>query len=395
MRNTFLTTGSSNTCYGCRACEQACPKFAIRIEPNHEGFLYPIINESLCIDCGLCVKVCSYDSFNETFLPDKAFAIQYKKRDRLLESASGGAFPVLADYILKNGGYVSGCIFDEKFKAVHIVTSNYDDVKKMSGSKYVQSDLSDTYSKIKDLLLSDKLVLFSGTPCQVAGLLKYLRKPYSNLYTLDLICHGVPSPFLLKEYLNNTYEGNRIIDFKFRDKKNNGWCSQGTVTLQKKNGKFLKRKTTPFRDSYYNLYYLQNCVSRYSCYECKFSCSARVSDLTIGDFWNIREISSLFNYNNGVSAVLINTEKGLSLFNSVKELLIMSETTVSNVVAGNPNLRKPCEKPIARHDFYSDLEKYGYNGIVKKYCKFQYVLPVIRKLIPSVLKKKIRLLLSK
>ena len=157
--------------------------------PDDEGFIYPVLNSSDCIDCSLCYKTCPYDNPVQLKNPLEGYALQYKNRDKLLNASSGAAFPAIADYILSKGGYVVGCIFNEKIEAVHVVTKDPEIVFKMSGSKYVQSDTADTYKLTKDLLLTQKSVLFSGTPCQIAGLLKFLNKPYDNLITVDLICH--------------------------------------------------------------------------------------------------------------------------------------------------------------------------------------------------------------
>lgn len=388
MKNSFLTTGNPEACYGCKACEQACPQSAISFKPNDEGFDYPVLNNELCIDCGICTKVCAYDNNQKLIHPMKAYAIQYKNKPQLLESASGGAFPVFANYILNLGGYVSGCIFNNQYVAQHIVTNDYEEIKKMSGSKYVQSDLSNIYTQIKFLLHDNKIVLFSGTSCQIAGLLSFLKKSYENLYTIDLICHGVPSPMIFKSYLQNSYQ-NSILDYKFRDKKFNGWRAQGSVTYKNTKGKIIKKRTTPFTDSYYNLY-LQNSISRYCCYKCKFSTSYRIADITIGDYWNIREVFPDFNPNDGVSAILINTSKGEAILNQVRDQLIIRESNVEDVVKGNGNLQRPSELPKNRFYIYEKLQNLGYRETVKQECKYQYIIPTIKRLTPSFLKTVIK-----
>ena len=388
----YIQSGKLQQCYGCRACEQVCAKGAISMQPNEEGFLYPVINQDQCINCGLCVKICPYDTAAPMHKPLKAYAMQYKNEERLMNSSSGAAFPALADYILAHGGYVAGCIFNEKIEAVHVLTNKIDVVKKMSGSKYVQSDLGNIYPEIKKVLLSDKFVLFSGTPCQVAGLLNYLRKPHEKLITVDLICHGVPSPSLLQDYIHSTYKG-KLVDLKFRNKKMNGWCSQGSAVVCMSNGKTMIKKTSPYIDSYY-YYYLQNNVSRMCCYECSFSTKDRVSDITIGDYWNVKEVFPSIEEKNGVSAILINTEKGERIYRAIKDSLISYESKIEDVVARNGNLQSPCEKPEQRSYIYKKIKEKGYSVAAKEECNYQYVIPFMKSLIPSSLKQAIKKILS-
>lgn len=388
MITTYLKTSNKNSCYGCRACEVNCPKGAISMQSDKEGFLYPVLDKDKCIDCSICYNTCPYDNAPQFFMPLEGYALQYDDRERLIQSSSGAAFPAFADYILKQGGYIVGCIFNEDIKAVHVVTNDETIVKQMSGSKYVQSDTIDTYQMTKELLLSDHLVLFSGTPCQIAGLLKYLKKPYENLITVDLICHGVPSPSLLQGYLAATYEGS-VLDVKFRDKKTNGWCSQGCVQYRAVNGKIKKNKTSPYTDSYY-YYYLQNSISRYCCYECQFSTATRVSDITIGDYWNVRDVMPEFNPTHGVSAVLINSDKGRKILDSIRTSVILKESDIKDIVKGNGNLQKPCDMPPQRNYIYENIEKYGYAEVARQECKYQYVIPFVKKLMPSFIKKGIK-----
>lgn len=170
----YLLTGDDKDCYGCRACEQICPHHAISIKPNKEGFLYPVLEATKCVNCGLCVKVCPIENVSETNTPIAVYAAQFKNEEELLESSSGGVFSALAEYILSKNGYVAGCVFDNNLVALHILTSDKDEVKKMRGSKYVQSDTGNIYTEIRNFLEAEKLVLFTGTPCQVDGLRRYL-----------------------------------------------------------------------------------------------------------------------------------------------------------------------------------------------------------------------------
>lgn len=393
MLTSYLTTYNPEQCYGCRACEQVCPKNAISMTPNSEGFLYPVVDAMKCIDCSLCYKTCPYDNNAQKLMPLQAFALQYNDEERLISSSSGAAFPAIADYVLSQGGYVAGCIFNDRIEAVHVVTNDIVTVKKMSGSKYVQSDVQRVYSEVKHLLDIDKFVLFSGTPCQVAGLIKYLRKPYENLLTIDLICHGVPSPLLLESYIN-TYKG-RVSQLKFRDKKLNGWCSQGSLQIETVANKTKIKKISPYSDSYYYYYYLQNSVSRMSCYECAFSATTRVADITIGDYWNVRDVLPDLNVDKGMSVVLVNTVKGQEILNAISKNIKLYETTIEDAVKGNGNLQKPCEMPEQRLYIYDKIMKYGYAQTAKQECHYQYLIPILKRLMPASLKKVLRKIVSK
>lgn len=377
-------------CYGCRACEQICPKQAIEMKANPEGFLYPVLTEDKCIKCGLCSKVCPYDTPSSMNTPVQAVAAQYKNSDALRTSSSGGMFSAAADYILSNGGYVAGCIFDDALVATHILTNRPELVEKMRGSKYVQSDLRDVYTQIRDCLKEGAMVLYTGTPCQVDGLRCFLRKDYANLFTMDLICHGVPSPKLLSDYLT-TVEAKKgaVSDIKFRDKQRNGWCSQGSITYSNKT-----KTITPFNNSYYYYYYLQNSISRMSCYSCKYATDSRVGDLTIGDYWNISNEFPDLDVSAGFSAVLINTEKGKKLFAEMSAGLNVYETKLDAVIKGNGNLSSPSPLPESRKDIYTRIAREGYGAVAKKDCKYQYVRPFVRKYMPKGVKKLLKKLLK-
>lgn len=369
-------------CYGCRACEQICQKLAIVMKEDEEGFFYPEVNKEKCINCNLCSKVCPYSNELDKNKIRKVYAVQYKNEKKLMESSSGGAFSLFADYILSIGGYISGCIFDENLIPRHVVSNKKEIISKMRGSKYVQSDIRSTYKEIKDLLNSKKIVLFTGTPCQVDGLKRYLMKEYDNLFTLDLICHGVPSFKILKEYLNSEKnKGKKIEKIKFRDKKLNGWCSQGSIEFNKK-----IKNISPFNNSYYYYYYLKNCINRYSCYTCKYSSIDRVGDITIGDYWNLNGLLPKLDTSKGYSVILISSSKGEKLFELVKDNSFYHETELKFVVKNNGNLIRPTEFPKLRESIYKDIKTFGYEYVAKKECHYQYILPFFRKYLPPKVK---------
>lgn len=382
----YLNTNDYASCYGCRACEHICPKNAIAMVQNEEGFLYPKLDESKCIRCGLCQKACPYDSAKlENKEPLCVYAAQYKNREALQKSSSGGIFSAVADYVLERNGAIAGCIFNEKFEPIHVVTKDKDTIKKMQGSKYVQSDIQYTYPQIKELLGKGTLVLFSGTPCQIEGLKKYLQKDYENLITMDLICHGVPSPKLLSAYLESERRNKgTVTDLKFRNKERNGWCSRGNISYKDK-----IKTISPFNNSYY-YYYLKNNVNRMSCYSCKYSSTDRVGDISIGDYWNLEDVLPNIDTKWGYSVVLVNSQKGKDLIENIKSSLILYETDLHSAVKGNGNLSEPCEMPESRKTIYKRIEKDGYDVVAKQDCKYSYLVPFIRKHMPRCLKKFIK-----
>ena len=315
MNNINFVTEKKNQCFGCNACYNICPVGAISMKADDEGFLYPFIDEAKCTNCGLCKKACPSLNKSETYknngkTPD-CFAVMADDEIRL-KSSSGGAFTLIADYILDKGGYVCGVVWDKNGKAIHKITNDKKEYEKMRKSKYVQSDPLNVYSEIKKHLKENKLVLFTGTPCQVAALNVFLGKNYDNLYTVDLICHGVPSPKVWKQYLKETIGNEEFVNADFRD-KNAGWTVYTTTTTT---------TTTLYNypasyDSYLNAF-LKNMCLRPSCGTCPFTSTQRESDITIGDFWAIERFDKKLNDKKGTSVILLNNEKGKNLFNNIK-----------------------------------------------------------------------------
>lgn len=384
----YLKCNNVESCYGCNACEQICPKNAIKLIENSEGFNYPSLNDKLCVNCGLCEKVCPYTKKLVDNEINNVYGLQNLNQDDLMKSSSGGVFIAMAKFVLSKGGFVAGCILDENFVAKHILTNDLNLVEKMQGSKYVQSYIGNVYANIKKFLDDGRFILFSGTPCQVAGLKFFLMKEYNNLLTIDLICHGVPSQFLLNEYIKN--QNKKLNDLKFRDKKTNGWRSAGIIRYEGGS-----KKINPNNDSYYNLYYIENAVSRMSCYSCKYSTTNRVGDITIGDFWNINDEFSNIDTKNGFSEIKINSNKGMNFFNSIKNNFFIVDSTLKIIVNGNGNLVKPCEKPNIRDEIYNEINKYGYKFVVKKYCHFSYIKPFLKRLFPKKIKRIIKKVINR
>ena len=331
-------------CSACGACYNVCIHGAIQMSLGEDGFVYPKISDSKCIDCGLCVKVCCAVDKNpkvKSSMPQKSFAANFKNKKLRKESASGGIFSALATYFLAKGGIVCGCAFDKDFNARHVCIDNVKDLHKLVGSKYVQSSSENVYAEIKNYLKKGRLVLFSGTPCQVAALLTVLGdKEYDNLFTVDIICHGVGSNELFKRYIRYREKkiGCKIIDYKFRSKRR-GWGAFFSETVIEKGGKktvFLQPKQWDF---YYYYYYVRGSILRPVCYECKYSRKERVSDMTIGDFWGWKKHRIKLCRINGLSIVLPRTTKAIELLPKLN--LNLQETELNLSMAGNGNLNRP------------------------------------------------------
>lgn len=326
----------SDICTECTACKQSCPKKAISFEMDAEGFSYPTIDLQLCIDCGLCKKVCPViNSDNLSNFPLEVYAAQLKDRDSLLKSSSGGMFYLISNYIINNNGVVYGAILDKNMKTYHIGIDSMDKINLLMGSKYVHSDLGDCYTQIKSFLQQGRLVYFSGTPCQVAGLKSYLRKDYHNLITSDIICHGTPSQKIFDLFIKNLCEETNaeIIEFTFRDKFVYGWRPMSsTASIKKtKSNKTKKLVYNKNMRAYYNAF-ISGVITRYDCFKCPFAHERRAGDFTIGDYWDIDKLYPDFpNIQNGVSVITVNTDKGLILWGKLKGSCTIQKSSLSDL----------------------------------------------------------------
>lgn len=316
-------TDKTNCC-GCNACVQCCPKQCITMHQDEEGFDYPTVNKNDCIDCGLCENVCPVLNCGESKRPIKVYAAKNTNEETRLKSSSRGVFTTLAEDILHKGGVVFGVSFDQEWNAVHTYTENIEGLAAFRGSKYVQSKVGFSYKQVKSFLQNGREVLFTGTPCQIAGLKNFLRKDYPNLLTIEILCHGVPSPKVWQRYLAERkaqFQCNDICQISFRDKRN-GWA-QFYMVINFKNGNLY---TAPFFNDTYFKGFLSNLYLRPSCYACKCKNGHANSDIVIADYWNINEALPEYNDNKGISLVLVNSPKGLSNINSLSTLIDYKET---------------------------------------------------------------------
>ena len=388
-------------CCACEACVNSCPKAAISMQEDEFGFRYPQIDNSNCIECGLCQKVCAFQNIDEVNLPIKTHVAAAKDNNLISKSASGGIFAVLAKKIISNGGYVCGAtltIENDKVNVKHILIDKEEDIKLLQGSKYVQSNINGCFKKIKQLLMDGKTVLFSGTPCQCAGLKAFLRKPYENLIIVDIICHGVPNQRFLNDYLEYKYSSKvQITNFAFRD-KSSGWGLLGRIDY--KNG---ASKTIPAGlSSYYSLF-LDSQTYRENCYNCKYASRNRPGDLTLGDYWGIQRehpeliASKKYNPERGISCIIVNTVKGQSILKSIENNIVIDDSTYEKVANRNTQLLQPSKRGKYYDMIFESYRNLGYAAVDKlfyKYYKKQILIHSVFSKLPFGVKEIIRKILN-
>lgn len=354
---------ADSSCVGCGACKAVCASGAVSLHPDNEGFLQASIDTSKCVECKMCYKVCPAINEPEKKLPgENVFA--FKAEDELrAKSASGGAFAALAKSVLDDGGICYGAVRNKDFGVCHIRCDSIDSLALLQGTKYVQSDMSGCFESIKNDLQNGKTVLFSGTPCQVDSLKKYIKVKRINdekLYLCDIICHGIPSPAVFKDFvvwLENYYKSN-VASYEFRSKKISWRGSSCYVTLS--DGRELKNDR--FASSFMNVYYSGR-ITRESCYECKYTSIERVSDITVSDFWGLENALPEFEDSLGVSMVMVNTDKGQRLFGKTEG----QKEKADVLSAKQPQLYKPCDKPADREQSKKIYTGQGVYPLIKKY----------------------------
>jgi coenzyme F420-reducing hydrogenase beta subunit len=355
-------------CTGCAACRNACPQEAIKMEPGTDGFLRPVIDPDQCIKCLLCEKACPVLISSKSSNEDKpaVFACWNKDCQIRKESSSGGAFSALAMSVLTNGGYVIGAGYDASMTVKHQICHSVEDLQRLRGSKYVQSDIGLTYRDVKKILSEGvKPVLFVGTPCQVAGLRSYLRKDYANLYCCDFICHGTPSPLLFKEYLRwvESIKHIRISSFNFRH-KHSGWYD--ALRVANGNG-YMKGKL----DAYF-FGFNRDITLRESCYHCPAIGLPRKGDITVADYWGVGmmyRFEALHEISNGISLVMLNNEKGKMLFEQSQSYMHWSLGSLDEALSRNQPMIRASHRPQSRDTFYDDLHRFGFEYVRRKYLR--------------------------
>lgn len=377
-------------CTACAACLNVCPKGAIRmVEEGAAGYLYPAIDPVLCIDCGLCAKTCPVNHPVELRTPLRACAAVSRDEADLMSSASGGASSLLAQETLRRGGIVYGCAMESYRDIRHVRIDRAEDAWKIKGSKYVQSRIGEIYKQVRADLQAGREVMFSGTPCQVAGLRNYLRKAYPNLLLVDLVCHGVPSQKLLRDNVERVLAesgvagGNYQVTFR----------RKGRQTSDLRYGVFLAEDAIPvvngrwvdFPSNDYIAAFMAGLIFRENCFTCPYARPERGSDITVADFWGLQPCSVPKGC--GVSLMLTSTEKGEKLLDAVREKALMEERPVAEAVRGNGQLQVPSRRPKERDAFlaeYASSPEQAYRKHLRRYRREQRVRKVKGSVIEAI-----------
>lgn len=379
---------STSACTGCNACVQKCPRGCITLEENKYGFLYPKIDKTKCISCNLCDEVCHLKNYTLPKTMPTVYAAAHQNGDIVLKSTSGGAFSAIAEKILSAGGVVYGCAYDRNLKPSHIRVDNAGCLNLLYGSKYVQSDINNCYNEILKDLKEKRAVFFTGTPCQVAGLKTFLGKDYGNLFTADLICHGVPSYAYFRKFINWLEEKDncRVLDYNFRSKDNKGWSLSGTYTIEKNDKKRVKKVF--YFDNYYYHYFLNGDIYRESCYDCKFANIHRPGDFTLGDLWGVEKIKINFNIKNGCSLLFVNSTKGANLLKDVN--IELQEIPIDFALQNNEQLHIPSKKTSCRKEIleeYSSCTAEQIQSIYRKKYRKKRLIATIKNIVPQKMRK--------
>lgn len=354
-------------CSGCTACFAICPKDAITMQADSEGFKYPVIDKNKCIDCGLCCKVCPLENMYGNFGEDKtSFACRAKDKNFAKQSSSGGVFGILANMYIKEQAVIYGAAFDDNWNVCHIRADKKDELKSLYTSKYVQSDIGNTFRQVKCDLDNGKKVLFAGTPCQVAGLKTYLQKDYLNLLTVDFICHGVPSPLVWQRYIDELEQNlnSKITEISFRDKKD-GWKNFNFKLITDNGNVFYEKHG----DNIYIKGFLKDLYLRPSCYDCKFKTLKRESDITLADFWGIEKIIPDMNIDKGVSLCWPSSKKGKRALADVLKQTDYYEVKLKEAIRHNSSAIKSVVVHKNRDKFFEGISNSEANiiSLIEKY----------------------------
>ena len=362
----MITIENKEDCCGCSACKNACPKQCIEMRADEEGFLYPSVDKTTCVECGLCEKVCPMINVK----PEKEFeqfgyVVQNKDEKVLRESTSGGAFTPIAEYVINNGGVVFGASLTEDFYVKHTYVKHSSELYRFRNSKYMQSDINETYKLAEECLKSDRLVLFTGTPCQVEGLRTYLRKDYDNLIIMDVVCRAVPSPLVFKKYLEMQKEkiSPDIANVRFRDK----YYGYKYSTLQLSNADNTLNYHNGIDSDPYLRAFFSNICDRPSCHKCRFRKRYRVSDFTVWDCLNVDVFSKKLDNDKGATRMLIHTKKGREIFDKISNQFNYVSVKVDELVYGTEEMKKSVEPNKKRKEFFGDVRCLSGVEVFEKY----------------------------
>ena len=372
-------------CTGCQACENRCPFGAISMKEDEEGFFYPDINKDLCTECGLCEKTCPVinDPVFVKLNEPEVYACWSNDDEIRDKSSSGGVFSLIAREVLKNGGVVFGAVFDESFGVYHTYIEDYKQIDILRRSKYVQSYIGNSFKETEAFLKSGRKVFYVGTPCQIAGLVGYLKKTYENLITCGFVCYGVPSPKVWKAYLQYRRGSKKISRISFRDKMNNGWRQYNMLMDFEDGTRYIKKAN----DDAYFIGFGRNLFSRLSCFNCKFRFDNTKADITLADFWGIEKLEGIeVKEDKGVSMVLINTIKGEEWINRISQYMFIQKRTFDEAAKSNPKLVSSAKLPKNRESFFKDLNsQVQFDKIIRRYMRNTGLKANLKKMIKSIL----------
>lgn len=382
-------------CCGCSACSQRCPKHCILMQMDGEGFLYPQVDSSKCVDCHLCEKVCPVINQYEARTPLNVYAAKNSDDEVRCQSSSGGIFTLLAEQTIKDGGVVFGACWDKDWKVKHDYVENISNLQKSRSSKYLQSVIGDSYLKTEQFLETGRKVMFTGTPCQIAGLKHFLRKEYDNLLAVEVICHSVPSPGVWQQYLTTRlhalkWEKSDIRNISFRDKKT-GWKTYSFV-IENENGNILTELSSK---NAFMRGFLADLYTRPSCHACPAKQLRSGSDITLGDFWGIESLKPEIDDDKGVSAIIVNSDKGKQVLHNINVELY--EVSYNELTTRNPALVRSFQITSKRTEFFKADGK-TFEEKVKRLAKKPFsmktlVYRIVRKIIPNMFVEKLKRLL--
>lgn len=372
----ILLTDKKNCC-GCSACVQKCPKQCIKMKEDEEGFFYPEIDKLKCIDCSMCEKVCPVINVKRTEQEVVAYVAYANDDDVRMKSSSGGLFTLFAKKILSEHGVIFGAAFDNELMVHHVSVETLEELNRLQGSKYLQSSIENTYQEAEQFLKAGRKVLFTGTACQIAGLKQFLRKKYNLLYTVDVLCHGVPSPKVWKRYLEHSekYHGGAVTQVFFREKKF-GWKAY-SMKLKFSNSKVYERI---FKKDLFMRLFLSNMCLRPSCHDCKYKSLDRPSDITIGDSWGIEHYMPDMDDDKGTSVVLVHSQQGEQLFDLCKSEMMFKSAEIDKILPPTADSRKSVAMHSRRARFFRKLNAGSSIPELSKMLKPSLLKRVLRKM---------------
>ena len=361
----MLTITDKKDCTGCFACANICPQDCISMESDPEGFWYPQIDREKCTDCGCCEEVCPILQKRQAKSRPIAYACYNNDENVRKDSSSGGIFTLLAEKAMDQGGIVFGVCFDDDFTVLHSRAEKKEELQKFRGSKYAQSHIGTTFSQAKEILDTGKKVMFTGTPCQIAGLKSYLQKDYDNLFCVDIICHGVPSPMVWQKYKQYRRSIDEAVpcSISFRHKKE-GWKRFAVQFQYADSTEYVQ----PFTKDFYMKAFLKNVCLRPSCYACHFKSLQRESDVTLADFWGVQELMQDMDDDRGTSLIFVHSEKGKELLERIKNNMVLKEVDIIKAVAYNLSAIRSAENNPNREKFFEELDTIPFDELYLKYC---------------------------